>query len=161
MKIKVPITKDPNDTSRPVPIRRGALTVAVLFAFVGIFSLGTYITWRMRQMENIAAVGAESMEAKDNAETYLKALSKIMWLPKEDKAPRVFQVTDPDILVEEQSFYDGVEVGDVLIVFDKSMKAILYSPRRGVIINTGPIAYRDTPLATSRSEADGNTSTNQ
>jgi hypothetical protein len=71
-----------------------------------------------------------------------------MLLPKDNTPPRVAIITDPVTLVGEQDFYRGAEAGDVLVLFEESKRAILYSPRRDIIINVGPIVPRSLSVNT-------------
>jgi hypothetical protein len=48
-------------------------------------------------------------------------------------------VTNADVLIAEQRFYQGVHNGDVLIIYPQARKAILYSPTEHRLVNVGPV----------------------
>lgn len=66
----------------------------------------------------------------------LEDVSTHMLVP--DERPVVATINQADTLIKEQPFYNGSKNGDKLIIFPKSQKAIIYSPTRDVIINSGP-----------------------
>jgi hypothetical protein len=66
------------------------------------------------------------------------AVGKLMLLPANDE-PVLARVEDPEALVKQQAFFTGSEKGDTLLVFPKAQRAVLYSPKRNLIINSGPI----------------------
>lgn len=81
------------------------------------------------------------------------AVSKLMILPEGDE-PVLATVTDAAALTAQQAFFTGSVDGDQLLLFPKSLKAIIYSPSRGKIINAGPIEQSPTTNgATEQSSA--------
>lgn len=70
----------------------------------------------------------------------VKKVSKLMILPKDQK-PTVFDIEDPNVLVQQQAFFAGAEKGDKLIVYSESSKAIIYSPKKDMIVNVGPVTF--------------------
>lgn len=77
-------------------------------------------------------------EQKKQVAEMMASVGKIMLLPKGDE-PVLARVEDPDALMKQQAFFTGAEKGDALLIFPKAQRAILYSPRRKLIINSGPI----------------------
>ena len=63
--------------------------------------------------------------------------SKHILLPSE--APQIFDITDPAVLISQQQFFSGSISGDVLLVYPASAKAIIWSPSRNIVVNSGPI----------------------
>ena len=68
----------------------------------------------------------------------ISAVSKHMMLPEGDQ-PVLATVTDAKTLMSQQAFFTGAVNGDELLLFPRSLKAVLYSPSRNIIVNTGPI----------------------
>jgi hypothetical protein len=66
----------------------------------------------------------------------MQNVAHLMVVPNE--APIIATINQPDVLVKEQLFYAGSNVGDKLIIFPQAQKAIIYSPGRNVIVNSGP-----------------------
>ncbi len=89
-------------------------------------------------------------------------LSKLMILPK-DESPVVATINDASKLIAQQPFYADAINGDIIIVYQKSLKAIIYSPSRNIIVNVGFIsqdsaASASTTPATSASQSQSTTS---
>jgi hypothetical protein len=89
-------------------------------------------------------------EAKAKAETasLIKQVSKLMILPTDDE-PAIFDITDPSQLSSQQAFFAGAEKGDKLMVYSKTAKAIIYSPKRDVIVIVGPVTFDQNAKNTS------------
>lgn len=88
--------------------------------------------------KNILGMQNPQEKAKQETEIIAEKIRKLMDLPKDDE-PVLATVQDKDLLTKEQSFFEGAENGDVVLIFPKSAKAILYSPKRNVIVNAGPV----------------------
>ena len=65
-----------------------------------------------------------------------------------DETPAIFIVQDPNQLMSQQPFFKGAQKNDRLMVYQKSGKAILYSPVRNMIVNVGPVTFDQPPVAT-------------
>lgn len=74
--------------------------------------------------------------------TILEKVSSIMLVP--DEEPYIFTITDVDTLLKDQKFFAGAKNGDVLFIFPNASKAVIYSPERNVIVNSGPLVVDDT-----------------
>ena len=79
---------------------------------------------------------------------YVGLVGKLMILPKGEE-PVIATITDSKALAKEQVFYSNAQNGDVVLVYQKAMQAIIYSPSRGVIVNVGPVYYQNDTAATS------------
>jgi hypothetical protein len=55
--------------------------------------------------------------------------------------PAVFVVQDPELLISQQAFFKGAQKDDRLLVYPEAGKAIVYSPKRHMIINVGPVTF--------------------
>jgi len=82
----------------------------------------------------------ESEKARVQA-VYQKA-GKLMILPKED--PLMADILDAEALKKSQSFYKDAEKGDYLLIFPTAAKAIIYSEKRNIIVNAGPVFNPET-----------------
>lgn len=69
----------------------------------------------------------------------MEQVSKLIIIP--DETPVVAAISDVETLKKEQAFYKDAEQGDILIIFPKSSKAIIYSRGKNIIVNAGPIQY--------------------
>lgn len=94
-----------------------------------------------------------AIEKRAQAETIrlVKEVRKVMILPETD-VPAVFDIQDPVLLINQQAFFAGAEKGDKLLVYPQLGKAIVYSPKRKMIVNVGPVTFDQTkPTTTSTS----------
>jgi hypothetical protein len=92
---------------------------------------------------SIAATSTNDLSEAD----IIAAVGKIMLLPA-DETPTLAKVSDPSVL-QSQAFFKNAAVGDVVVMYPKSLRAILYDPLQGKIIEVGPITAAATTSATS------------
>ncbi len=87
----------------------------------------------------------KATEKRAQAETVrlVKEVRKIIILPETD-VPAVFDIQDPVLLTSQQAFFAGAEKGDKLLVYPQLGKAIVYSPKRKMIVNVGPVTFDQT-----------------
>ncbi len=79
-----------------------------------------------------------NMEAEKEVSALIAEVSKIMELPT-DETPTIATISDKEKLSDQQ-FFAKAENGDKLLAYSgASMKAILYRPSTGKIINVAPI----------------------
>lgn len=85
-----------------------------------------------------------AVQKRAQAETIqlVKEVKKILVLPETD-VPAVFDIQDPVLLINQQAFFVGAEKGDKLLVYPQIGKAIIYSPKRKMIVNVGPVTFND------------------
>ena len=69
-------------------------------------------------------------------------VGKLMILPK-GETPTVATITDIDKLKADQPFYNDAQNGDQLLVYPSVRRAIIYSPSRNIIVNSGPVYVQD------------------
>ena len=113
------------------------VVIGLLGIIVGV--LGTFIFIQLfgipsqKIIQNIS----KAEEAKVIQEIVSKA-TKLIVLPK-DEEPVMATITNATDLIKEQPFYAGSQNGDVVLMYQKALKAIIYSPERNIIVNVGPI----------------------
>lgn len=83
-------------------------------------------------------LSAEEKAAKANADI-ISDVRSMMRLPEGE--PAIFEVKDPAEVQKQQPFFEGVVEGDKLLVFPEQAKAVIYSPSRKIIVNSGPINF--------------------
>ena len=139
-----------NDTKPPsvasnIPtgnVRKKGSWRIVLLAILCVLMLGSVSGFvfykKYTSSEAVAAREVSRIEAE--TKMLLEELGAIMVLPV-DETPLMYEVSDPNMLTNEQPFFVGSEKGDKLFVYEKAVKAILYSPARKKIINVGPITF--------------------
>lgn len=78
----------------------------------------------------------------------LEKLQRHIILPT-DETPQIGQIDDPVQAAKAQPFVAGAQKGDLLIVYVKARKAIVYSPSRDLIVNVGPVSVNPDQPASS------------
>ena len=68
-------------------------------------------------------------------------VAKLMILPKGEQ-PVIATIMDSITLAKEQPFYIGSSNGDVVLVYQKALKAIIYNPEKNIIVNVGPVSVQ-------------------
>jgi len=115
-----------------------------LFILVGIV-LGVGLTFLYIQEFGIpfkkVLQNISKTEENKQIKQILDDVGKLIILP-EDEEPVLATITDVYSLVKEQPFYKGAKDGDIVIVYQKSLKAIIYSPQRNIIVNVGPVSMQ-------------------
>jgi|GEM_PF-2261109 len=96
---------------------------------------------------NTAAAATSSSDLTEAQ--ILEAVGKIMLLPS-DETPTLAKVSDPAAL-QGQVFFKNAAVGDIVLMYPKSLRAIIYDPAQNKIIEVGPItAANNTATSTSK-----------
>lgn len=78
-------------------------------------------------------------KADREALSLIKEVGSLMILP--EGKPAVFIIQDPELLVKQQAFFKGAQKDDRLLVYPEAGKAIVYSPKRHMIVNVGPVTF--------------------
>jgi hypothetical protein len=116
------------------------LSVVVWFIIGVAVGAGALFVWNNYVVKNPAKIASQMEEAQ--VKEIVAKVSKIIILPTGEE-PVVATINDAASLVKEQPFYKGAKNGDVVLVYQKAAKAIVYSPERNVIVNVGPIFLQD------------------
>lgn len=87
--------------------------------------------------------------AVGNEEAIIEAVSKLIVLPA-DERPQIITLTDADIeRFKGQPFFKNAKAGNILLIYAKNKKAILFDPVNNRIIDTAPLASPEpSPTAT-------------
>ena len=80
---------------------------------------------------------AQQVQAREVA-AMVQKVGALMLVPS-GETPVMATVTDAASLKSQQQFYADAQNGDVLLVYAKAERAILYRPSSNKIINVGPI----------------------
>ncbi len=87
-------------------------------------------------------VADDTVLSDEDVAEIIKAAGKHIILP-EGEEPAAAKIIDVDELLKTQPFYRGAINGDILLIYQASAKAILYSPSRDMLVNVGPIVGED------------------
>ena len=113
------------------------IILIVLGIAVGVGGTFMYIQ-KFRISPKSASQSVSNVDENKNAAEILEKAGKLIILPK-DETPVMATVLDADNLAKKEPFYVGSENGDVVMMYQKALKAIIYSPSRNVIVNVGPV----------------------
>jgi hypothetical protein len=121
------------------------LIIIVIGIIIGIIGTLSYIQMFGIPSQKVLQNDSKAEEAKALQEI-LGKVSKLIVLPNGEE-PVVATITDAAALVKEQPFYFGSQNNDVVLMYQKALKAIIYSPERNIIVNVGPITTQEnTPV---------------
>ena len=116
----------------------------VLLILVGIL-LGIGSTFLYVQKYGIpfekVLQNVSKVEEDKKMQEIVNNVAKLMVLPKGEQ-PVVATITDSVALAKEQPFYVGSSNGDIVLVYQKALKAIIYNPEKNIIINVGPVSVQ-------------------
>lgn len=114
--------------------RRGkVLLVVVSLAVALLISLG--LLWYLYVADK--AMSMPFVQNTDTAEDTIARVGKHIVLPT-GEVPVVAKVSDPEKLTE-QPFFSNAKVGDVVLIYTASQKAILYDPVRDILVEVATI----------------------
>jgi Flp pilus assembly protein CpaB len=117
----------------------------ILAAVVIVVILVGYFGWTKWQAKQASPeVQAAKLEEQKNA--IIAKIKQLTVLPEEE--PVLFTVNDANLLRSQQAFFKDAQNGDVLLVFQKNSKALIYREASNQIINAGPVSFQQ-PQATS------------
>ena len=123
------------------------LCYKALLVFIGIL-LGIGLTFLYVQKYGIPFEKVLQTISKVEEDKKIKEITdnvgKLMMLPKGEQ-PVIATITDSVNLAKEQPFYAGSSNGDVVLVYQKALKAIIYSPEKNIIVNVGPVSMQPDP----------------
>ncbi len=117
------------------------LVIIVIGIIVGILGTLSYIQMFGIPSQKVLQNISKAEEAKILQEV-IEKVSKLIVLPNGEE-PVMATITDAAALVKEQPFYAGSQNGDVVLMYQKALKAIIYSPERNIIVNVGPITPQE------------------
>lgn len=86
--------------------------------------------------------GAAAIQAQVDATT--AKVGKLIVLPTDEK-PTVATVTDAS-KVKDQTFFQNAKNGDVVLIYTKAQKAILYDPAENMIVEVGAVNINNQPV---------------
>lgn len=116
--------------------------IAVLAVLAYFFKPWTYFNGNASASSTVTSSSTNQEQTEKQAEEakdIIKKVRKVMVLP--DEEPVMYMIDNPAELIAQQAFFTGTQKGDILMIFPKSAKAVIYSKSRNVIVNAGPVTY--------------------
>jgi Flp pilus assembly protein CpaB len=98
-----------------------------------------YFGWTKYQA-NQNSPEAQVAQAQEQKNTLIAKVKALTVLPEEE--PILFTVNDANLLRSQQAFFKDAQNGDVLMVFQKDSKALIYRESENKIVNAGPISFQ-------------------
>ena len=118
--------------SRLLPMRFGLKNIFLVIVIVGLAGTAIYF---QQQYKGLRENPNKIIQAETKA--LLADVGKLMVLP-EGEEPVIATVNDPEQLAD-QTFFTNAKVGDKVIIYAQSGKAVLYDPIAKKIIDISPI----------------------
>lgn len=101
-------------------------------ALVGLVLAG-YFYYELRK----ARQSPENQSQKE-IKSVVSKVSKLVILP-ENETPTLATVSDPSVL-SGQAFFSNAQVGDKVLIYAESKRAILYNPKLNRVVETAPLS---------------------
>lgn len=111
---------------------------ASLFIALGLIVVFAGVLGFMRYSNGYWAWASEEVRQSVLVENAVAAAGKLMLLP-DNEEPLIATILDVEALKAEQAFYSNAQNGDQLLIFGNSLRAVIYSPERNMIVNVGPV----------------------
>jgi hypothetical protein len=109
-----------------------------LLGLVVVLALGYFGYMQYNEMQNTPE--AQAAAAQEQKVALLSKVKALTVLPEEE--PVLFTVNDANLLKTQQAFFKDAQNGDVLMVFQKDSKALIYRESENKIVNAGPISFQ-------------------
>ena len=116
----------------------GSVVLALLVGVV--IGVGGLWAWNSTMSKSGAAPVSQVDQAQ--VKDLIAKVGKLVILPTGEE-PVIATINDAAGLAKEQPFYKGSANGDVVLVYQKAAKAIVYSVTRNIIVNVGPVVLQD------------------
>ena len=123
------------------------LALGVLFFCAALAGCGYFYT----QYRKITS--SPTWQAQKEYDATITALGKLMELPSGQAA--VATITDVEKLREVEPFFEKAENGDRLITYSEALKAILYRPATGKIIDVVPLVINNNEAVQNQEQGSG------
>ena len=101
-----------------------------------VIVLSVYAAYEKFWGGSASPAGTQNTNSADNTSQVVSRVGNMMLLP--DETPTIATVTDLNKL-QGQKFFAHAEKGDIVLMYAKAQKAILYSPSQNKIIEVAPI----------------------
>ncbi len=118
-------------SGKRLDVKKIAIILIVLAAVIGggVYKYNQYINSDSYKLA----------QAQKDTNNMIGNLAKLMALP--NATPTLFTIDDPAKLSSNQAFFKDAVKGDVLFIYQDTLKAIIYSPSRNIVVNVGPINF--------------------
>lgn len=101
-------------------------------AILGLFLAG-YFYYELRKTRQNPQI-----QSRKEIESIVSKVGKLVVLPK-NETPTLATVSDPSVL-SGQVFFSNAQVGDKVLIYPESKRAILYNPKLNRVVETAPLS---------------------
>jgi hypothetical protein len=134
MQENIPVVK----SETKIKSRRVGVNIFKTFTYILIFAIGIAAGISVAQQKpGWFGLNQGAAAAQAEVDATVAKVGKLIALPTDEK-PTVATVTDAS-KVSSQPFFQNAKNGDVVLIYTKAQKAILYSPSENKIVEVGAV----------------------
>lgn len=142
----MPYLKTDPQNHAPLEEQPNFLGKFLTFGVLGVVVvIGGFMLWRSLAYSTANGADFRAPNSVDPAKIIAKIQEHIV-VPI-DEVPLVGTITNAQALRTSQPFFDAAQDGDIIVVYQKHERAILYRPSRDILVNTGPIIFPSSSVA--------------
>ena len=131
---------------------KGKMMGSMLLALIVGVIIGGGALWTWNKYMTKSTTAPVSQVDQAQVAALIAQVGKLVILPTGEQ-PVIATINDAAGLTQQQPFYKGSINGDVVLVYQKAAKAIVYSPTRNIIVNVGPVVLQDQSAAATTTSA--------
>lgn len=113
-------------------LSRFTVVLFVLFVAAVAAFVWSYMNYQ-KAKDQLHAQGAQALSQQE-VRHIVRSVGKLIMLPEGE--PTIAVIKDVTAL-QQQPFFKNAQNGDVVLVYKE--QAIIYSPKRGIVVNVGPV----------------------
>lgn len=113
----------------------GKLVVVVVII---ILAAAGFYAWKMTAPRGANNQAQADKMVEEQTRAIVAKVGRLMVLPS-DELPQIAEIKDAALAAKEQPSLAGSQNGDILLIYAKASKAILYSPSKNVVVNVIPV----------------------
>jgi hypothetical protein len=146
MQENIPVVK----SETKIKSRRVGVNIFKTFTYILIFAIGIAAGISVAQQKpGWFGLNQGAAAAQAEVDATVAKVGKLIALPTDEK-PTVATVTDAS-KVNSQPFFQNAKNGDVVLIYTKAQKAILYSPAENKIVEVGAVNINNQALPSTSS----------
>jgi len=113
-------------------------TIAFIFVLIIGGAIGIFVT---QQKPELFGLNKGAAAAQAEVDATVAKVGKLIDLPTDEK-PNVATVSDAS-KVKDQQFFRNAQNGDIVLIYTKAQKAILYDPKENKIVEVEPVSINN------------------
>ena len=121
--------------------KKDKVFIFLVFILILLSLIGFYYLWSKNKTEHIEQTPENVTVAVDEVQGLVEKVGKLMLLPQ-NETPTLATVSDLSKLKGEP-FFNNAEEGDKVLIYGQAKKAILYSPKKNIIIEVATVSINN------------------